>query len=63
MKWFEPTYLILLASSLVNWLLSTKDLFSDLAAIILGAMTIIYMYYKIKDMVLTVKIKKKQLNK
>ena len=61
MKYFEPTYLVLLAGSLVRWLVSTKDLFSDLAAIVLGTMTIVYMYYKIKDMILSVKIKRKNL--
>lgn len=63
MKYFEPTYLVLLAGSMMNWLLSTKDIISSLTAIVLGVMTVFYMWFKIKDMVLSVKLKKKQLKK
>ena len=61
MKYFEPTYLLFLTSSMINWLLSAKDIISGLTAIVLGIMTIFYMWFKIKDMILSVKIKKKQL--
>ena len=61
MRYFEPTYLILLSSSMINWLLNAKDLISGLTALVLGIMTVVYMYFKIKDMVLNVKLKRKQL--
>ncbi len=61
MKYFEPTYLLLLSGSLIKWLFTAKDLIGSVTAIVLGIMTIVYMYYKIKDMMLSVKIKKKQL--
>lgn len=61
MKYFEPTYLLLLSSSMINWLLNAKDLISGLTALVLGIMTILYMWFKIKDIMLSVKIKKKQL--
>ena len=63
MRYFEPTYLILLSSSMINWLLSTKDFISGLTALLLGLMTIVYMWFKIKDMMLSVKIKNRQLKK
>lgn len=61
MKYFEPTYLLLLSSSMINWLLSAKDIISGITAIILGIMTIVYMWFKIKDMMLSVKLKNKEL--
>lgn len=61
MKYFEPTYLLLLASSMINWLLNAKDFISGLTAIVLGIMTIFYMWFKINDMMLSVKLKRKQL--
>lgn len=63
MKYFEPTYLILLSSSMINWLLSAKDIISGLTALTLGIMTIFYMWFKIKDMMLSVKLKNKELKK
>ena len=60
-KYFEPTYLILLSSSMINWLLNAKDFISGITALVLGIMTVVYMYFKIKDMVLNVKLKRKQL--
>lgn len=62
MKYFEPTYLILLSSSMINWLLQAKDIISGLTALVLGIMTIVYMYFKIKDMMLSYKLKQRQLN-
>lgn len=61
MKYFEPTYLILLSSSMINWLLSAKDLISGLTALVLGIMTVVYMCFKIKDMILSVRLKERQL--
>jgi hypothetical protein len=61
MRYFEPTYLILLSSSMINWLLNAKDIVSGLTALVLGVMTIFYMWFKIKDMMLSVKLKRKQL--
>ena len=63
MKYLEPTYLILLSSTMVNWLLSAKDLISGITALVLGIMTVCYMWFKIKDMILSVKLKKRQLKK
>ena len=63
MKYLEPTYLILLSSTMVNWLLSAKDLISGITALVLGLMTVCYMWFKIKDMILSVKIKRRQLKK
>ena len=63
MKYLEPTYLILLSSTMVNWLLSAKDLISGITALVLGIMTVFYMWLKIKDMILSVKLKKRQLKK
>ena len=63
MKYLEPTYLILLSSTMVNWLLSAKDLISSITALVLGFMTVFYMWFKIKDMILSVKIKREQLKK
>lgn len=62
MKYFEPTYLILLSSSMINWLLQAKDIISGLTALVLGIMTVVYMYFKIKDMMLSYKLKQRQLN-
>jgi hypothetical protein len=62
MKYFEPTYLILLSSSMINWLLQAKDIISGLTALVLGVMTVVYMYFKIKDMMLSYKLKQRQLN-
>lgn len=61
MKYFEPTYLFLLSSSMINWLLSAKDVISGITALVLGIMTCIYMWFKIKDMMLSVKLKNKEL--
>jgi hypothetical protein len=61
MKYFEPTYLILLSSSMINWLLSAKDIISGITALVLGLMTIVYMWFKIKDMMLSFKLKQRQL--
>ena len=61
MRYFEPTYLILLSSSMVNWLLNAKDIVSGLVALVLSIMTVVYMYFKINDMILNVKLKKRQL--
>lgn len=63
MKYFEPTYLVLLSSSMINWLLSAKDVISGLTALTLGVMTIFYMWFKIKDIMLSVKLKNRQLTK
>jgi hypothetical protein len=62
MKYFEPTYLILLSSSMINWLLQAKDVISGITALVLGGMTVVYMYFKIKDMMLSYKLKQRQLN-
>lgn len=62
MRYLEPTYLVLLSSSMINWLLSAKDIISGLTALVLGIMTIFYMWFKIKDMMLSVKLKNKELN-
>jgi len=62
MKYFEPTYLILLSSSMINWLLQAKDIISGITALVLGIMTVVYMYFKIKDMMLSYKLKQRQLN-
>jgi len=62
MKYFEPTYLILLSSSMINWLLQAKDVISGITALVLGIMTVVYMYFKIKDMMLSYKLKQRQLN-
>jgi len=60
-KYFEPAYLVILASSMINWIIEADKILSSLTAIALGIMTIFYMWFKIKDMILSVKLKKKQL--
>ena len=61
MKYFEPTYLIILSASIAKWLVSGVDLMSKLLALLVGFMTAIYMYYKIENLVIDNKIKKRKL--
>jgi len=62
MKYFEPTYYLFLSTSMINWLLSAKDVISGITALVLGIMTIFYMWFKIKDMMLSVKLKNRELD-
>jgi len=62
-KYFEPVYLIFLSASIVNWLISTKDLISFIAAIILSILTSYYMWWKAQEMKANYLIKKEELRK
>jgi hypothetical protein len=63
MKYFEPAYLIMLSASIINWLISTKDTFSFIAAIVLSILTSYYMYWKAQEMKTIYLLKKEELKK
>ena len=62
MKYFEPTYYFILSLSIVNWLLSSADVLSKLAALVIAVLTIFYLYEKYKGVRLDNKKKKQELD-
>ena len=62
MKYFEPTYWIMMNIALVNWLMSSLDLFSKIAALVIAIMTIFYLNEKRKGQKLDNELKKKELD-
>jgi len=63
MKYYEPTYLIFLSANIVNWVINAKDFASGMAALVLAILTCVYVYHKIEDMKLSVKLKEAELKK
>ena len=62
MKYFEPTYLVFLTITVINWLVSSVDLFTKVAALIIAIMTIFYLNEKRKGQKLDNELKKKELD-
>jgi hypothetical protein len=48
MRWFEPTYLLMLSISIINWLVSAVDFGSKIFALIIGILTAFYIFEKLK---------------
>jgi len=62
MKYFEPTYWIMMNIALVNWLISSVDLFSKIAALVIAIMTIFYLNEKREGQKLDNEKKRKELD-
>ena len=61
MKYFEPTYITILMTSIITWLLSSVDILSKLSALGIAVLSLIYLYFKIKGQILDNKKKEKEL--
>lgn len=62
MKYYEPTYLAVLMTSIITWLLSSVDILSKLAALGIAILSLVYLYHKIKGQQLDNEKKKQELN-
>lgn len=47
-KYFEPTYLVILVISIIDWLVSAVDLGSKLTALGIAVLTFFYILHKMK---------------
>ena len=62
MKLLEPIYLLILDASIIRWLLIARDTMSTVIALLIGTLTVVYMFFKMKNEIINYRKSKKESN-